>query len=346
MRVPPNEMETFLGLCAMTGSDLYQSQAAGGNISVKLNASEMLIKSSGVRLEEVRRDFGWSVMRYQDLPQQLESLSSRRLSPLESEVEYARLIGDAGAAAGNRPSMEAGFHSVIRDKIVVHLHSIAGILLGLLPQQTALQRLEECFRGSVEIQFVPVHLPGFGVTDAIRKLHWNVSEKIRICILSNHGIVWSSMEADHLKKMILQFEDFFEKLFRVREYAPFHELGTENCRRQDKVSPKKDERVKTVCMCHWPHCAIMMEPSFPDFIMYFDFWTGNEDLRKVNDCALEIRSPSAKKLKDQEETLFAHAAVCSIADRGKFLHFMPREMIYTIKNLETEKLRFSQTKDR
>jgi hypothetical protein len=132
----------------------------------------------------------------------------------------------------------------------------------------------------------------------------------------------------------------------VKDYPPFHLRGSAGCRSREAVEDRETSRV--VCRCLWPESAtagpLPLGPSFPDFIMYFHFWTGGRDLEELDGQAFRISGSSRRELDDKEQVLFAHAVICAAAERRGSLAFLPQAMVGTIKNLEAEKLRFAQMK--
>jgi ribulose-5-phosphate 4-epimerase/fuculose-1-phosphate aldolase len=325
------------------GSDLYQVQAAGGNVSIKLDADQMLIKASGSRMKELQSQKGWTLLAYSRLPKVFTTIQKEYHRELERESQYADAIGKASLIPDRQPSMEAGFHAVIPDPYVIHVHSIAGIILGLFPESTIQNFLRECFSQAVEVILIPTCLPGFEVTDCIQSLVQTKTESARILLLKNHGVIWCGSQWTILKSLIDRFEAFFQEKWEFLKYPPLHEAGRLGC--FQSTPPPAAKFTKTLCWCRWPNHRFDLEPSFPDFIMYFNFWTGEKDLVWDGKSNIQIHSSNLERLKDQEEVLWAHTLICSVADRQGVLQFMPRKMIHLIKNLETERLRFKKIEE-
>lgn len=233
------ELDELVDLCNFLGRDIYQIQAAGGNVSVKLNATQMLIKASGAKMKEVRANQGWLGIRYAHLPATFQSIFDREPSALKREIFYAKAIGGAAENSDKKPSMESGFHSVIQNKYTAHVHSIAGIILGMFPQPSAMETLQKIFTDLPDIYFVPASLPGFEVSYSIQKLKIQSSGKIHLFILKNHGLIWSGNNFDLLKKTIADFENYFDLKFQTKKYGFFHALGTSGC--ADKKIPQTKE---------------------------------------------------------------------------------------------------------
>lgn len=92
-------MDDFLHLCKRFGQLDDLVQAGGGNISVKINDTISIIKSSGVLLSEVSKLSGYTIYDH-----------TRLFEPLDNVI-----------IAGPPPSMETFFHAFLY-KYVVHVH--------------------------------------------------------------------------------------------------------------------------------------------------------------------------------------------------------------------------------
>src|SRR5262245_20445320 len=105
------------------GKDLLVVQAAGGNVSVKTSPLHLAIKASGVRMREMNPSSGWAEA---DRKQLLAGFG--RISGLRSlearELSYVKLLDRASLTPGRRVSMETGFHVILPENYVLHLHSV------------------------------------------------------------------------------------------------------------------------------------------------------------------------------------------------------------------------------
>jgi ribulose-5-phosphate 4-epimerase/fuculose-1-phosphate aldolase len=86
------------------GRDPLLVQAAGGNVSVKMENGAMLIKSSGARLRRLTRRDGWISANARAVRIGLSKLGAHK-SPLRRELGYAALLGSAAPTSGPRVSM-------------------------------------------------------------------------------------------------------------------------------------------------------------------------------------------------------------------------------------------------
>ena len=150
-------MDEFLTLCRAFGHLEELSQAGGGNISVKIDDTVSIIKSSGFALSEVSSSKGHTIINHQKVK---ESLNETIEPSLDSFV-----------ISGPKPSLETYFHSFLK-KYVVHIHPTI-----LLPHL--------CSGASC---CIPYQKPGFELSKSIYKQY-----KHEGCIhLQNHGVIFTS----------------------------------------------------------------------------------------------------------------------------------------------------------
>ena len=113
------------------GADPLRVQGPGANLSCK-HGDTMRIKASGTRLDAVDRGGTWTDV---DLRACRDALPApgAGMPGRTAEAAYADLVVRAPLEPGMpRPSMELGMHAVLPARFVVHLHSLAGILLAAM----------------------------------------------------------------------------------------------------------------------------------------------------------------------------------------------------------------------
>ncbi|MFH2201902.1 MAG: class II aldolase/adducin family protein [Elusimicrobiota bacterium] len=315
-------------LCRGFGSDLLLVQGGGGNISVKVSADELLIKASGLRLAEVNVRRGWA-----RADAALLRADLRRIVRLKTwagrDRAYADLLTRAGRTPGWRVSMEAGFHALLPDRCVAHIHSLAGFLLGLLPEKEAGRRIRRALGSEVDVYFVPACAPGADLT--LRMRGRRAAARPCVWMLKNHGVVWGAPSAAVVEKLSARFERAFRKAYVLKRYAPpkikrlgrgWHELS----------------------LRHWPDCSFDLRPLFPDFVVYFSLWgRGRKDLIKDSARSVRVYAKDDNNLRAKSETFFAHALVSTVAPwLGLRLRRLSGPVVRAIAGLETERLRVKQ----
>ena len=154
------------------------TQGGGGNTSFK-NGSEMLIKASGFRLDEVSATAGFVKVNYPPVVACLRKNTSELPLP---DADLKQLVNDQ--IIGDKtflPSMETGFHAVL-NTCVIHTHPIVANLL-LCAAEGELQ-LKNIFKDEANA-ILPFLNPGYFLSKAIADL----GKAPAIIFLKNHGLI-------------------------------------------------------------------------------------------------------------------------------------------------------------
>jgi ribulose-5-phosphate 4-epimerase/fuculose-1-phosphate aldolase len=317
------------------GHHLTLVQAAGGNISLKRSSSRLTIKASGIRLKEMTPTLGWSEADFPVIRKNLPRIS-KRTSYKSRELAYANLLQTATRTPGRRVSMEAGFHAILSGQYVIHLHSVAGILLGMLPTDLARRYIRETCQSDVDVRFVEAALPGHELTaQMMESLKSTSGNPVQLWIQRNHGVVWSGNSRATLVQQIDHFELKMKKYFEITKYPAPHVQGSAACsRKADSSEPGR------LCFCRWPKCYLSLQPLFPDFVIYFNVWsTANPDLVIQSARTASIDASSPLQWKDKAEVFYAHALVATLSRSLGCYHPLPKKMIGRLKSMELERLR-------
>lgn len=168
-----DSMMEFLSLCKWTSMDPSLVQGKGGNISVKSNAG-LIIKSSGCRIVDVNMNHGFCLCGLQS-----------PLPVFSTEEQYEDHMKKSIIGGFGRPSMEAGFHAIMTDRVVVHTHPIH--LNAILCSEEAPSILSVLF-SDMPYEFIPYHRPGMNLSNRI-------SSENHIVFLENHGLIVSADNA-------------------------------------------------------------------------------------------------------------------------------------------------------
>ena len=118
-------LENFRRVSGTVGARADYVQGGGGNTSVKLDGGLMAIKASGYCLKDIDVDKAYAVLDYVSLRDFYNNTDPKTLDDVEktgSERAKASIQTIEGLAA-LRPSVEAGFHSLL-DRFVAHSHSV------------------------------------------------------------------------------------------------------------------------------------------------------------------------------------------------------------------------------
>lgn len=162
-------------LAASLGDGVRFVQGAGGNISIK-RQSVLWVKASGKRFKDAAFS---SIFVRMDLDM------ARERALLDEDLHSACL--DSPKSTGLRPSIEAAFHAVLPQTVVVHVHSVGAVAAGLEPLAAAARRLAPLG----EILAVPYRRPGRPLAAALvdAGAHERASDTEGIILLANHGLI-------------------------------------------------------------------------------------------------------------------------------------------------------------
>ena len=167
-----NEL-SFIG--KYLGSSLDLVQAGGGNISIK-DKDKLIIKSSGCILSEIEEDYGLSIVDLKKAEKLNEHLVEIKEDNFGKELENLCINSDY-----KRPSIETPFHSLITNKVVIHIHPIP--VLSMLSQIDSKDILAKNFDN---YSFIPYATPGKKLAIEFKK---NLNKDSKVIFMQNHGLV-------------------------------------------------------------------------------------------------------------------------------------------------------------
>lgn len=193
-------LDDYVRLSYVSGSRSDYVQGGGGNTSAKLDGNLMAIKASGYLLRDVAPENAYAVLDYkllQDFYAGHQPSDFADIEKVGAEQTKAAIREFPGLPV-LRPSVEAGFHSVLK-RFVSHTHSVYA-------------NLACCSTACVEIVtkalmdapyswgWVAYHNPGSNLTFAIRDEMRRVEEEDgcapAVFFMQNHGLIVQSDDAD------------------------------------------------------------------------------------------------------------------------------------------------------
>jgi rhamnose utilization protein RhaD (predicted bifunctional aldolase and dehydrogenase) len=161
-------------------------QGGGGNVSQKVSATEMLVKASGFRLDDITIDRGLVPVHYEMLRAYYQSCN-RHTDLTRQIADNDVAVTDATIDTTFRPSIETGFHAIL-DTVVLHSHAVtANILTCSNEGQDIITSLFP------EATYIPYYTPGIALTLAI--LEVQKKKRASVFFLENHGIITTSTDA-------------------------------------------------------------------------------------------------------------------------------------------------------
>lgn len=177
-------------------------QAGGGNSSVKISDSEMLIKASGYQMAEITDTEGFSKVNYRAISEFMYNNSNTVLS----EDAGKKVITD-NTIEGKRPSIETFLHAITK-KVTLHTHPI--LVNVMLARKDGMKILKKLFP---EALFVGYATPGIKLAQTYVKSYMeakgDTNKEFNIIFLKNHGLVVS---ADNAEDVIYRTENVLSKI--------------------------------------------------------------------------------------------------------------------------------------
>lgn len=194
------DLADFARLSASAGARSDYVQGGGGNTSVKLSGGLMAIKASGYCLSDIRPDAAYAVLDGAAIRDFYHSHEPSDFADVEKEGSAfvkTHTCAVEGLAA-LRPSVEAGFHSILK-KFVCHTHSVYANLAAC--STTCCAIAEKAFAGAdYSWGWVPYTDPGanltFAIRDELRRVEEVTGKLPSVILMQNHGIIVHDDDAD------------------------------------------------------------------------------------------------------------------------------------------------------
>jgi len=214
------DISSFSKIANIIGNNLELCQNNGGNISVKVSDSIMIIKASGYELKNIHNLNGHSIVNHKSICNSFANKVIIDDRSLERFVNH-----NATKKEYKRPSMESGFHSFL-DKYVVHTHPVClNVILCLQNAETILKEIYSDF------MFIPYENPGFDVCKSIIDGEHDAG----IYFLANHGLIVSTSSYDEALEKSVIINDI-AKLYIMKNNHNFKEFSIEFA----NIEPAKD----------------------------------------------------------------------------------------------------------
>ncbi len=198
-------LTAFAAVSGRIGERPDYVQGGGGNTSVKLDGGLMAVKASGFRLSDVRPDRAYAV---------LDGATLRRFY-LETDPATLPDVEKAGAERAKacireidgleplRPSVEAGFHSLL-DRHVAHSHAVWANFAACSAECAEIVR-EAMKDAGYACGIVPYVDPGarltFAVRDELRRVEAESGKRPGVLFLQNHGVIAHDDDPDECLRL-------------------------------------------------------------------------------------------------------------------------------------------------
>lgn len=326
-------------------------QGGGGNTSVKLDGELMAVKASGLRLNQVTSGGGFAVVKYKRIAEYYENVDLDSNIDYESDsVEFVKAnTVELQGLKKLRPSVEAGFHSILK-KYVIHSHSVYANILCC--SQNGRELADRIFEGnSPGFIWVPYIKPGFSLTLKIKE---EIGRRVRrgegfpaAVFMENHGLIVNSDDCGECATLHAEVNG------RIRQYLgmvePYPQVRLEKAGEGKYLS-------KTGYILDFFQTNAAESDFFEKTVLYPDqivYLNGNVTIGgSEGKLVVNTRKGSAiyntgyEEALAIEETLLAYLYVVSEMKRhGIPLKTMSEKDADFIRNWESEKYRKSLLKD-
>ena len=318
-------------------------QGAGGNVSAKVDQDVMVIKSSGVEIKEMNEHNGFSVVNYSNIYKYFLNLPKKITKKIDEEtVNFINnQIIDKSDYESIRPSIETGFHSILK-KYVIHSHSVYVNILACCSEFENLVKTIFCNDDFITIRYSP---PGSILTKNILtkyqsyfKQHQKYPE---IIFLQNHGLIVHSDDHINCRKLHSHVNNLITNFFSINETQY---PKTNLIRFSDSYFQSQN---KFFIKFFKKHPQISSEyfnqTLFPDQTVYFQnnitFNFSENKKVKIGPDKIEYHT-NEKEANTIEETLIAYLFIRTfIEDNNYICTFLAAKQMDYIHDLESEKYR-------
>lgn len=341
----------FSRISKIAGARADYVQGGGGNTSVKLEDGLMAIKASGFCLSDIEPNNAYAVL-------DGAGLRDFYLSSEPTDFENVETAGSTKAKesiktieglAQLRPSVEAGFHSILK-KFVVHTHSVYANLAACAKNCEDI--CKSAFDGAeYSWGMVPYVDPGANLTFAIRNELARVEKETgkvpSIIIMQNHGIIAHDDDPDTCLKLHADANERIAKQFGISADS-FPAINIKQIEEGvfEADTPYLADALKSG---RYTEKFLLEQPLYPDQMVFLiGTFAMDKDTVEDGECVANSKNGSVvmrmdgKKARVLIETLTAVVFVIShIEAAGYPLSTMGEAAKNFIANWESEKYRKS-----
>jgi len=344
-------LQEFSRVSKTAGSRADYVQGGGGNTSVKFADGLMAIKASGFCLSDIEPDKAYAVLDGADLrnfyltsePEQFENVETAGSTKAKESVKTIEGLAQL------RPSVEAGFHSILKT-FVVHTHSVYANLAACAVNCREL--CQTAFAGAdYSWGMVPYVDPGanltFAIRNELRRVETETGKVPSIIIMQNHGIIAHDDDPDTCLALHADANERLAKQFGITgDCFPKVEIKEVESGLFEAATPYLAEALATG---EYTEQFLLEQPLYPDQMVFLiGTFSMDKDCVEDGQCVADSKTGrvlmrmDAKKAQVLAETLTAVIFVVShIKAAGQPLSTMGEAAKHFIANWESEKYRKS-----
>lgn len=336
-------IKELIDISSYAGNRADYTQGGGGNTSVK-NEKEgvMLIKASGYKLKDISENNGFVAVNKKtisDFYNSVDLTENKDYEKISAEVSKNSVIALSGMPV-LRPSVEVGFHAVLK-KYVIHTHSVYA---NILTCSTDGEKIAEKLFTSKDFGyiFLPYINPGFELTLAMKnKINdylATTGKYPEVIFMKNHGLVVTSDYIDRVKALNTEVNETIRTYFSLSD--DFREVTL------DKTENGYVSKTKIVSdflkETNIDKTYLDKYPLYPDQLVYLNNILAHSPDTLVVKNGSVYYNTDIKQATTLEETLAAYLFVISaIKNNGLTVGTMNEKEVYFINNWEAEKYRRS-----
>jgi len=336
-------IKDLIDISTYSGNRVDYTQGGGGNTSVKdYGSGLMLIKASGYKLKDITENSAFVAVDLGKIKGYYESVD---LSvDKDYEKESAEIAKESIVTLPDiktlRPSVEVGFHAILK-KYVIHTHSVyANILTCALEGEEIAKKI---FNGKdFGFVFMPYINPGFSLTLAMKDAIEEYSKKNgrfpEVIFMKNHGLVVTGDMIDRVKAVNTEVNETICEYFGIKDDFKAVSLSEEN-----GAFVSKTPVVKEFMKNHELSLDLLnAKPLYPDQLVYLNNLLINTPEKMQVSGGKVTYNTDLGQATTLEETLSAYLFVLLAVEKGNLtLSKMSEKEVNFINNWEAEKYRRS-----
>lgn len=173
----------------------------------------MAIKSSGVSLLDVSIEDGYSVLHSNQFLNYLEKPDN------DQDVYDQKLLSFLVDSKHKKPSMEAGFHAVLKSNYVAHTHSVFANVLTCSKEGKSI--LSNLFPKTLWINYAT---PGFKLVVKIKESLDAINQSPEIIFLQNHGLIISSNNPEKVIQTNLEINLKIIDYLNLKDFQIYNDM--------------------------------------------------------------------------------------------------------------------------
>lgn len=336
-------VKDLIDISTYAGNRTDYTQGGGGNTSVKdLEKGIMLIKASGFRLVDISETNAFVAVDQKKISKYYLNvdLSVKK----DYEKESAELSKSSVLPFENvptlRPSVEVGFHSLLK-KYVIHTHSVYANILTCSKEGEGIAN--KIFKGKdFGFIFLPYINPGFELSLAMKK---RIDEYIKengiypeVIFMKNHGLVVTGDSVERVKVVNTVVNEAIREYLSLEDNFRSVELVEE-----DGAFVSKTKIITDFISRKELSLSLLNEyPLYPDQLVYLNNIIAFDPEKLTVTKDKVMYKTDKKQATTLEETLAAYLFILTAIEKNNLtVQTMNEKEVYFINHWEAEKYRRS-----